>query len=91
VTVGLVAVMWVASALVAAGALAAAWRRDLGAALAAIPLVFGGAAVAFAGVARFAAAGGPPILGQAIAVLIAAAALALVALGVGIAGREATR
>lgn len=90
-TVGLVAVMWVASALVAIGALAAVWRRDLGAALASIPLIFGGAAVAFAAVARFAAAGGPPILGQAVAVLIAAAALALVALGVGIAGRETTR
>lgn len=90
-TVGLVAVMWVASALVAAGALVAAWRRDLTASLAAIPLIFGGAAVAFAGAARFSAAGGPPIFGQAVVVLIAVTALALVALGVGIAGREASR
>ena len=90
-TVGLVAVMWVASALVAAGALAAAWRRDLMAALAGLPLIFAGAIVAFAGVARYAAAGGPPIFGQAAAMLIAVAAVALVALGVGIAGRETSR
>lgn len=90
-TVGLVAVMFVASALLAAGALAAAWRRDLTAALAGIPLMFGGAGVAFAGAARFAAAGGPPILGQAAGALLAVAALALVALGVGIAGREGSR
>ena len=87
-TVGLVPVMWVASALVAVGVLATAWRRDLLAALAGLPLIFAGAIVAFVGVARFAAAGGPPIFGQAVAVLIAVAALALVALGVGIAGRD---
>jgi NADH:ubiquinone oxidoreductase subunit K len=91
VNVGLAAVLLVASALVAAGALAAAWRRDLTAALAGIPLMFGGAGVAFAGAARFSAAGGPPIFGQAVGVLLAVAALALVALGIGIAGREGSR
>jgi NADH:ubiquinone oxidoreductase subunit K len=91
VNVGLIAVLLVASALVAAGVLVAAWRRDLTAALASVPLMFGGAGVAFAGVARFSAAGGPPIFGQAAGVLLAAAALALVTLGVGIAGREGSR
>jgi NADH:ubiquinone oxidoreductase subunit K len=91
VTAGLIAVLLVASALVAVGAFAAVWRRDLTAALAGIPLMFGGAGVAFAGAARFSAAGGPPIFGQAAAALLAIAALALVALGIGVAGRERPR
>jgi hypothetical protein len=91
VSASLVSVLFVATAMVAAGAFAAAWRRDLTAALAGIPLIFGGAGVAFAGVARFAAAGGPHLLGQEAAILLAVAALALVALGVGIAGREGSR
>ena len=90
-TIGLVTVMFVAAALVAVGAFATTWRRDLTAALAGIPLMFGGAGVAFAGVARFSGAGGPELIGQEIAVLLAVAALALVALGVGIAGREGAR
>lgn len=90
-TVTLVTSLFVATALVAAGAFAAAWRRDLAAALAGVPLMFGGAGVAFEGVARFSAAGGPELVGQEVAVLLAVAALALVALGVGIAGREASR
>ena len=103
-TVSLVSVLVVAAAMIATGAFAAAWRRDATAALAGIPLMFGGAAIAFAGVARFAAraaaaapspttrvvvaVSGPP-LGQAAAVLIAVAALALVALGVALAARSA--
>lgn len=90
-TVGLVAVFIVAAGLASAGAFAAAWRRDLTAALAGVPLIFAGAGVAFAGVARFAATGGPQLFGQEFAVLLAIAAVALVALGVGIAGREASR
>ena len=88
---GLVAVMFVAVALVAAGAFVAVWKRDLTAALAGIPLMFGGAGVAFAGVSRFVAAGSTPLAGQEMAALLAVVALALVALGVGIAGREASR
>jgi NADH:ubiquinone oxidoreductase subunit K len=104
VSVGLASVLFVAAAMVAVGAFAAAWRRDAIAALAGIPLMFGGAGIAFAGVARFAArataavqapttqvvvsVSGPP-LGQAAAVLIAIAALALVAMGVGLAARAA--
>lgn len=87
----LVSVLFVAVALVAVGTFAAAWRRDLTAALAGLPLILGGGGVAFAGVARFAAAGGPQLFGQEVAVLLAVAALALVALGVGIAGREGSR
>jgi NADH:ubiquinone oxidoreductase subunit K len=104
VNVSLVSVLFVAAAMVAIGAFAAAWRRDAAAALAGIPLMFGGAGIAFAGVARFAArataaaqapstqivvsVSGPP-LGQEAAVLIAIAALALVAMGVGFAARAA--
>src|SRR5207247_886564 len=80
-----------AGALVALGAFAAAWRRDVTAAVAAIPVMFAGAGIAFAGVARFAAAGGSHLLGQELAVLLAIAAVALVALGLGIAGREGAR
>jgi NADH:ubiquinone oxidoreductase subunit K len=103
-TAGLVSVLFVAAAMVAVGAFAIAWRRDATAALAGIPLMFGGAGIAFAGVARFASraaaavkppstqivvsVSGPP-LGQEAAVLIAIAALALVAMGIGLAARAA--
>lgn len=89
--VGLVAVMFVGVALVAVGAFVAVWKRDLMAGLAGIPLMFGGAGVAFAGVSRFAASGSSPLAGQEMAALLAIVALALVALGIGIAGREASR
>ena len=88
---GLVAVLFVAAALVAVGVFTAVWRRDVTAALAGIPLILAGAGVAFAGVARFAAAGGPQLLGQEFAILLAIAAVALLALGLGIAGREGAR
>jgi multisubunit Na+/H+ antiporter MnhC subunit len=91
VSVGLVAVLFVAAALVAVGAFVASWKRDLSAALAGLPLMFGGAGVAFAGAARFSAAGDPKIFGQGVAALLAVAVLALVALGVGIAGRGTSR
>ncbi|HEV2967306.1 MAG TPA: hypothetical protein VG009_04315 [Candidatus Dormibacteraeota bacterium] len=88
---GLVSVLFVAVALVAVGAFVATWKRDLMSALAGLPLMFGGAGVAFAGAARFSAAGDPKIFGQEVAALVAVAALALVALGVGIAGRGTSR
>jgi NADH:ubiquinone oxidoreductase subunit K len=90
-TAGLVAVFFVACAMIAVGVFGAAWRRDVSAAVATIPLMFAGAGIAFAGVARFAAAGGTHLLGQEFAVLLAVAAVALVALGLGIAGREGNR
>ena len=88
---GLVAVLFVGVALVAVGAFIATWKKDLSAALAGLPLMFGGAGVAFAGAARFSAASDPKILGQEVAALLAVATLALVALGVGIAGRGTSR
>jgi NADH:ubiquinone oxidoreductase subunit K len=91
VSAGLVAVFAVAAALFAVGSFAAVWRRDLTAALAGIPLILGGAGVAFVGVARFAAAGGPHVLGHELGVLLAIASVALLALGLGIAGREGSR
>ena len=90
-TINLVAVFFVAAGLIAVGAFAAVWRRDLTAALAGVPLMFAGAGVAFVGVARFGAAGGPQLFGQEFAIVLAVAATALVALGLGIAGREGTR
>ena len=87
----LVPVLFVAAAMIAVGAFAAGWRRDLTAALTAVPLTLGGAGVALSGVARFAAAGGPQLVGQEFAVLLGVASLALVALGIGIAGREGSR
>jgi len=89
--VDMVAILFAAAALVAVGAFAAAWRRDLTAAIGGIPLMFAGAGVAFVGVARFGAAGGPQLFGQEFAVLLAIASLALVAMGLGMAGRETTR
>lgn len=90
-TAGLVSVLFVAVALVGVGAFVATWKRDLTAALAGLPLMFGGAGVAFAGAARFSAAGDPRIFGQEVAALLAVAVLALVTLGVGIAGRGTSR
>jgi NADH:ubiquinone oxidoreductase subunit K len=93
VTAGLVAVLFVAAALVAVGAFIATWRRDLTVALAGIPLMFAGAGTAFVGVSRFAAvpARGGQLLGQEVAVLLSVAALAAVVLGVGLVGREGRR
>jgi NADH:ubiquinone oxidoreductase subunit K len=91
VSASLVAVLFVAAGLLAAGVFTAAWRRDVTAALGGIPLMLAGAGVAFVGVARFAAAGGPHLFGQEFAILIAIAAVALLALGLGIAGREGAR
>jgi len=90
-SVGLVSVLFVAVGLVAVGVFVASWKRDLSAALAGLPLMFGGAGVAFVGASRFAAPGGPPAFGQGLAALLAVAVLALVALGVGIAGRGTSR
>ena len=90
-TVSLIGVFFVAAALIGIGSFAAAWRRDVTAAVATIPVLFAGAGLAFVGVARFAAAGGQHFLGQEFAVLLAIAATALLALGLGIAGREGTR
>jgi hypothetical protein len=87
----LVGVLFVAAGLVAVGAFVTAWKHDLLHALAGLPLMFAGAGTAFAGVSRFAAGAGYQLLGQEVAVLLSVAALAAVALGVGLAGREGSR
>ena len=91
VNVTLVTVLFVAVGLVSVGALVAVWRRDLTHALAGLPLMFGGAGTAFVGVSRFAAMSSPQALGQEVAILLSIVGLAAVALGVGLAGREASR
>lgn len=90
-SVGLIGVLFVAAALLGLGAFAAAWRRDLTAALAGVPLMLAGAGTALVGVTRFATPSGAPVIGQEAAVLLAVAALGAVALGLGLAGREGSR
>ena len=90
-SVGVVPVLFVASALFCTGAFAVAWRREAGAALAGLPLMLGGLALAFAGVSRFASSHVEPAAGQAFAVVLALAALSWVALGLGLIGREGSR
>ena len=90
-TVSLVSVLFAAAALVAVGAFVATWKRDLTHALAGLPLMFAGAGTAFVGISRFAAVADPHVIGQEVAVLLSVAALSLVALGVGLAGREGSR
>lgn len=89
----LVSIFFAAAALVGVGAFIVSWKRDLTHALAGVPLMFAGAGTAFVGVSRFAAGptGGAQLLGQEIAVLLSVAALAAVAVGVGLAGREGRR
>ena len=91
VNVTLVTVLFGAVGLVAVGAFVAVWKRDLTHALTGLPLMFGGAGTAFVGVSRFAAVSSPQALGQEVAVLLSVVGLAAVALGVGLAGREASR
>ena len=90
-SVSLVPVLFVASALFCTGAFALAWRREAGAALAGLPLMLGGAALAFTGVSRFASSRVDPAAGQALAVVLAVAALCWVILGLSLIGREGSR
>lgn len=75
------AVLFIAAALFATGLLAAAWRRDLAGALAGLPAMGAGAAIAAAGASRFAPSNQTPASGQELAVLVAVATLALVVVG----------
>ena len=90
-SLGLVTVLFVAAALIATGAFVAAWKQDVVAALAGLPVMFAGAGVAFVGVSRFASGDAAQLVGQEAAVLLALLALCSTALGVAIAGREAPR
>ena len=90
-SVGAVQVLFVASALFCTGAFALAWRREAGAALAGLPLMLGGVALAFAGISRFASGRLDPAAGQGLAVVAAVAALCWVVLGLSLIGREGSR
>lgn len=78
---GLAAVLFVAAALFCAGLLSAVWRRDLAGAVAGLPAMGAGAAVAAVGSSRFAPSNQAPAAGQELAVLMAIATLALVLIG----------
>lgn len=85
-SVTLVHALFLGAAIFAAGLFVIAYRRDLAAALAGIPLLLGGAGIDMAAATRFAASTRlDPVMGQEMAVLLAVAALALVALGAGLA------
>ena len=90
-SVGVVHFLVLGSALVAAGALAIGYRRDLEAALAGVPLMLAGAGIGFVGASRFAAIKPEVFAGQEMAVLLALAAFALGLLGLGLIGREGLR
>ena len=90
-SVGPVHFLFVGAFLFAAGAFLVARRGSLGAALAAIPLMLGGAALDLAAVSRFAAGGHDQLGGQEFAVLVSGFALALVALGARLALPETSR
>ncbi len=69
------------AALVAAGAFAACWSARPRARLAGLPALGAGAAIAFAGVSRFAATRQDPTSGQEMAALLLIASLASLLVG----------
>jgi hypothetical protein len=82
------AALVVGALLISCGAFTAAWRRERGAALMALPMLAAGAAVCMAGVSRF-SAGAPEIeTGQEMAVLISVTGLASAILGAAWADRK---
>jgi NADH:ubiquinone oxidoreductase subunit K len=91
VTLGLVQVLFVAAALLAAGAFALGHRRESGAALAGVPALAAGSGLALVGVSRFSASLTDPLAGQVFATVVALAALAVVVVGVALLGRESQR
>jgi len=90
-TANLVPVLFAAAGLIGAGAFITVWKRDLTAALAGVPVMLAGAGTALVGVSRFATTHGTQVFGQEVAALVAIVALSLVAIGVGVAGREGPR
>lgn len=85
-TATLAGVLFVAAALFCSGLLAAVSRRDLAGAIAGLPAMGAGAAVAAAGASRFAPSGQMPAVGQELAVLVTAGTFALVVLAAALAG-----
>lgn len=81
-------VLLVAAALVAIGCFGAAYRRDMFAVLAGLPVVAAGVLVALVGASRLASSVNDPVGGQEMAVLVALVALATVSAGIGLAAGE---
>ena len=81
----------VGALLVSCGAFTAAWRRDSGGALAAVPMLAAGAAVCTAGVSRFAAGAADPQTGEELAALATVVGLAAAILARALTGRRTER
>lgn len=90
-TLTFAAALAVGALLVSCGAFTAAWRREGGAALAALPMFAAGAAICMAGVTRFSAGAADPQTGQELAVLAVVAGLAAAVLGRVFTGRRTER
>ena len=90
-TLTFAAALGVGALLVACGAFTAAWRREGGTAMAALPMLAAGAAVCMAGVTRFSAAAADPQTGQELAALAVVIGLAAAIVGRALAGRRAER
>jgi len=91
VTVTFATALIVGGVLVSCGAFTAAWRRDAGAALSALPMLAAGAAVCTAGVSRFSSGSTDPLTGQELAALVLVVGLAGAILGRAFTGRRAER
>jgi hypothetical protein len=80
VTLTFGAALAVGALLFGCGLFTAAWRRDRGASLTALPMLAAGAAVCAAGAGRFSASR-DPVAGQELAVLVLVVGLATAILG----------
>jgi NADH:ubiquinone oxidoreductase subunit K len=90
-TAGIVHFLVVGAFLFAAGAFLVARRRSYAAALAGIPLLFGGAGLDLTATSRFAATSQDQVGGQEFALVVAAFSFAFVALGAMLARLETPR
>jgi hypothetical protein len=91
VTLTFAAALGVGALLVACGAFTAAWRREEGSALVALPMLAAGAAVCAAGASRFSAGAADPQTGEELAALALVVGLAAAILGRALTGRRAER
>jgi hypothetical protein len=89
VTLSFAAALVVGALLTSCGAFTAAWRRERGTALAALPMLTAGAAVCMAGASRFAAGAADLETGRELAVLVSVVGLAAAILAAAW-GREET-
>jgi hypothetical protein len=91
VTLTFASALIVGALLVSCGAFTAAWRREAGAALVALPMLAAGAAVCVAGVSRFSAGSADAQTGQELAALVSVVGLAAAILGRAMTGRRVER